>query len=529
MATRMILRRGARARALASAPLILALAWLLGWLAACAPDLPGAGLAPDPAEGEGGSAPVVELDPGAPLDAAPPVIRLRVRVPGVPAEEADLTQIVLVHGKVGPAHLRQIARGEISGALSERIVPSIAWVDEDAPGEAAVVLAPTVALVPGDTYALAVGVAAIAEHLRIATEGAPPVLPRIWPPIDAGATIALGVWCGDDDLPDGTAPAALDPGGPRGEIRRGAVGDLGVRCVRFEATPDGTQPARDPAEGPLVGPPALGDGPPIASLDPRPFVLSGGPPAPAAIPCEPVEVAFGPGCAVVEDDRVHVRSGGAPLLWAVGGAGRDVVVAARPGEPFLIAPLPPLSPFLLDVATVDAAGQVRREAFSAVTLAPRPHVVITEVLANPLGAEPDQEWVELYNDGSVAADLGGYALSDIGGETALPPVLLAPGVHALIVNEAFVEDDELDPPPASGALIVRVPKLGKGGLSNAGEPLRLEDTSGAVVSRAPAAPKPKPGMSLSRVSPRAPDGAAGSFVAGWPTPGRENILAAETP
>ena len=232
---------------------------------------------------------------------------------------------------------------------------------------------------------------------------------------------------------------------------------------------------------------------------------------------------------MVEDDRLRARSGGVPLLWAIGGAGLDVVLTAGPGEPFVIAPLPPLSAITLDVATIDAAGRTQQDALSAITVASMPHVVINEVLANPLGAEPEQEWVELYNDGSVTADLEGYVLSDVGGETLIPPTPLAPGGYALIVNQEFVEDDALDPPPASGALILRVSKLGKGGLSNAGEPLRLEDGTGTVVSRAPAAPKPKPGMSLSRVSPRAPDGAGTSFVSRWPTPGRENILEQEIP
>ena len=34
-----------------------------------------------------------------------------------------------------------------------------------------------------------------------------------------------------------------------------------------------------------------------------------------------------------------------------------------------------------------------------------PHVVINEVLANPVGGEPAQEWVELYNDGRAPAVL----------------------------------------------------------------------------------------------------------------------------
>jgi hypothetical protein len=41
---------------------------------------------------------------------------------------------------------------------------------------------------------------------------------------------------------------------------------------------------------------------------------------------------------------------------------------------------------------------------------PRP--LITEVLYNPAGYEPDGEWFELYNAGGVTLDLYGYKIGD---------------------------------------------------------------------------------------------------------------------
>jgi hypothetical protein len=143
-------------------------------------------------------------------------------------------------------------------------------------------------------------------------------------------------------------------------------------------------------------------------------------------------------------------------------------------------------------------------------------------MANPLGAEPDQEWVELYNDGQVEAALGGAVIADVGGETVLPEVTLPPGRFAIVVNESFLEDDGLDVPPAADAIVVRVSRLGRGGLGNGGEPLRLLDTAGRVLSTMPALPKPKAGMSLARTAPAAPDGAGASFVLAAPTPGWSN-------
>jgi hypothetical protein len=71
--------------------------------------------------------------------------------------------------------------------------------------------------------------------------------------------------------------------------------------------------------------------------------------------------------------------------------------------------------------------------------------------------------------------------------------------------------------------LVRVEKLGKNGLSNSGEPLKLSRHDGTVISRFPALPKPKAGASVARVTPEAPDGEESSFVLSTaPTPGASN-------
>ena len=106
----------------------------------------------------------------------------------------------------------------------------------------------------------------------------------------------------------------------------------------------------------------------------------------------------------------------------------------------------------------------------------------------------------------------------------LPPVTLAPGAFALVVNATFSEQDGADPCPAPGTLILRVPHLGKNGLSNSGEPLALRDAGGALVSRFPAAPKPKTGLSVARRSPAVPDGAKDGFALATPSPGRTNVF-----
>ncbi len=113
-------------------------------------------------------------------------------------------------------------------------------------------------------------------------------------------------------------------------------------------------------------------------------------------------------------------------------------------------------------------------------------LVITEVLANPAGPEPSQEWVELYNPTSLALDLDGYTLDDnddgVGANT-LPAVTLGPGRYAVVVGKGYTVGPGADPPLASGALLVRLTQgLGAGGLSNAGESLALRGPLGHLVS-----------------------------------------------
>src|SRR5262249_61591183 len=111
------------------------------------------------------------------------------------------------------------------------------------------------------------------------------------------------------------------------------------------------------------------------------------------------EISFGAGCAEVEDDRVIVHPPEDPVLWTIDVGIAPFVRASRGARDFTVRPMPPDGRYLL--ATLDSSGQVTT---SQVTITPAPppaHVVLNEVMANPAGAEPGQEWVELYNDGST--------------------------------------------------------------------------------------------------------------------------------
>ena len=145
---------------------------------------------------------------------------------------------------------------------------------------------------------------------------------------------------------------------------------------------------------------------------------------------------------------------------------------------------------------------------------PSPRIVLTEVLADCLGAEPACEWIEITNTGTKTGNLEGYVFRDDGGEVLFGPAELSPGEAVLVVSESFVQGatDTKIPP---GARVIQVSKLGKTGLSNTGEQLTLTEPGGVVVSTIPALPS-KPGMSLSLQK-------TGGYALASPTPCAPNF------
>jgi hypothetical protein len=175
---------------------------------------------------------------------------------------------------------------------------------------------------------------------------------------------------------------------------------------------------------------------------------------------------------------------------------------------------------------VDRAGNSADSAPVAIDLPPRlPALVITEVLANPVGSENTQEFVEIYNAGSETQALGGLFLADKAGSDALPEMLLPAGAYAVVVPEAYNPADGKDPAPRDGTLIVRVPgRLAGDGLANTGEPVRLLNAGGFVISQyggwVDVSATAWSGKSVKRASPQSCDGPdAWTKAPSSPTPG----------
>jgi len=133
----------------------------------------------------------------------------------------------------------------------------------------------------------------------------------------------------------------------------------------------------------------------------------------------------------------------------------------------------------------DRAGNVAESATISLPLPPAlPRLAITEVLANSAGSETTQEFVEIYNWGSVDVPLVGLVIADKAGSDTLPEATLSAGAFALVVAEKYDAAEGSDVPPREGALLVLVPgRIGGDGLSNAGEPVRLLTSAGDVISQ----------------------------------------------
>jgi len=456
---------------------------------------------------------VVRIEPDAPLENAPRVLRAHVQWPN----PIDKERVFLIRGEVSEYHLRQIARDDLTKTLTERIVPAIVWAED----ERNVVIAPTMVLEPGQTYAVASGEPSKAVHFVVTKDRAVPLMKRMWPDAPSG----FGIYCGETELPDVAMDMRLDPLGPGGRLSRGIAENApGRRCLRFQAegrwNGEGASSCLLP---PMLEIPGLVGG--VVQIEPTTFE----PPGEVVneidpLECNDDEIPFGLGCAVVMDDRLGIRTPAADLLWGIAGSGIEMVTKSASKGKFLLKGFPPNTDIALEVVTIDSLGRTRRDSFTATTKPLSAHVVLNEVLANPVGPEPHQEWVEIYNDGQIATTLAGYRILDIGGDTVLPDVVLPAGQFALVVNESFVEDDEVDVGPPPEAMLVRVPALGKSGLSNSGELLRLVVPEGNTISRFPALPKPKAGNSVSRRTPDATDGVSSSFAITEPTPGLRNIV-----
>lgn len=159
-----------------------------------------------------------------------------------------------------------------------------------------------------------------------------------------------------------------------------------------------------------------------------------------------------------------------------------------------------------------------------------PLLLLSEVLPDPLrtGDDSADEWVELYNRGTLPVNLAGWAIGDGRSWDALPALRVPPGGFVVVVASRGLSETLA----AAGMAVAQVAdgRIGNG-LANGGDVLRLRGPTGQIADAVsygddlaafdPAVPLGPPGSSLERIPP---DGDTDSAEDWWlqpaPSPGR---------
>ncbi len=199
---------------------------------------------------------------------------------------------------------------------------------------------------------------------------------------------------------------------------------------------------------------------------------------------------------------------------------RQLLVQTGMGEVHIWGPLLPETEYILRVHSLGRSGLTSgiaesTDELSLRTASPAPRWVLNEILADPQGAEPQGEWIEVVNAGTATGSLAGMQLWDSSGGVSLPDVTLEPNEFGLFVRSDF--DFAEDRVPAADSFPIIVPSLGQNGLKNSGERVELRDAEGRVLSAFPAQAG-KAGQSIARMSLWSSDDDPTQFVL-HPAPG----------
>jgi hypothetical protein len=442
----------------------------------------------------------VHFDPSAAVDQVSNVVHVHLA-------SASLSSgaLSLFEGTLSSYYLGKFKHGEVPSTLANRQVPVASWRSGSE-----LVVAPLRPLAIGPHSLVSVD-GLVAEF---SVGSARPVLERWWPPATSEGSTQFALYCRPEssaaEMPSSGA-LVFEPGQLTVELAAGVDEDglFAERCSHFES-----EHALAPGE--VWVPPAVVGG---WALSPAVFAAVE-PQSEDSMSCKTGEIAFGLGCASVADDRLTVRTPATAVLWIVHTQRGALVEVSAASRPLTIDGLLPDARERLWGRTYDLTGASHSFEVELHTGPARERPILNEVLADALGPEPQSEWIELLNDGTLTVDLAEYSLQDGGGRTVLPHAILAPHEYALLVRDDFGPNGS-DEPPAAGTRLIRLPALGKSGLSNAGERLSLINRSGAECSVLPALIG-KPGQSLARRTPASDDKDPKTFTFGTPTPGVSN-------
>lgn len=130
---------------------------------------------------------------------------------------------------------------------------------------------------------------------------------------------------------------------------------------------------------------------------------------------------------------------------------------------------------LLILALLPALG------LSLLIRASSPTLLISEVLYDPPGTEPDEEWIELYNSASSPIELTDWTIGDNMSTEVISPTVTIPVGGCLVI--AASEDFSTNYPDFTGDIVfVADGRIGNG-LGNSGDRLILKDSEGTVIDQ----------------------------------------------
>jgi len=166
------------------------------------------------------------------------------------------------------------------------------------------------------------------------------------------------------------------------------------------------------------------------------------------------------------------------------------------------------------------------------------HLVISEVLYDPVGTEPDGEWIEIFNPTGSSVALSGWKLNDnSSSQDIIPNLTLSPGQFLVVAAKESAFRSLY--PAFSGNLVSLENAIGNG-LSNTGDRVILFDDRGNPADAvsygsdtfafAPACPRVSEGQSLARVPSAQDTNTATDWVAqAAPSPGEAGVPPTSTP
>ena len=455
---------------------------------------------------------------GAALTDVPAAVRLELR--GL--SDVSLSDIWLVRGDVSSVSSSSLRKGEIPQTIEKSRVPLAAWTDDDA-----IVLAPALLLESGETYSLVARGVGLLGEIVVSTEERPVLYRWGKRPLSEGSFAVYcaaipPTWQGDSRQPSSDTGAWLETAGVLGVGGSSLAKDL---CVQINVVDHGA--------GFFVPPSSLGQW----LIDPQPIALIkvDGTDLPSETmsekPCQGLQLSMA--CVSTSEASVEIELSAGTyaveiVLLEEGGDSPNsphyILSQSAEATSHVFGPTMPLGTYEVSVSCIEPCIDETEEAERVLLVAgpAAPRFVLNEVLADPLGAEPEAEWVEILNAGTKAGSLEFLEIWDSGGGSVLPDVVLEPGQYGLIVREDFsLGPDEL---PSAESKRVEVRSIGQNGLRNSGEVVSLRDTNGNILSSIVARSTAE-GVSLSRRDPWASDDDSGFLKSAEPdsTPGAPNF------